>query len=155
MSLKILVATDFSPCARAAGQYALELAARLDATLTLLHVYRIPAYPVPDGMIYPGPEAVATLLTESQRSLERERAALATPRGARIDVRATEGNSWEEIVSLARREKYELIVVGTHGRTGLAHLLLGSVAESVVRHASCPVLTVPDPSRAIADQSAA
>jgi nucleotide-binding universal stress UspA family protein len=138
---KILVATDFSEPSDAALRYGRALAQRFDATLTVLHVADV----VTTGMGAEGgtfveaqrhaEEAarlrVDALLTDADRRALRARAvAIASILPA------------ETIVGLAKRADVDLIVLGTHGRSGLAHLLVGSVAETVVRTAPCPVLTV-------------
>ena len=136
---KILCAVDFSP----GSTEALHLASRLcapDTELVLIHVWK----PYPYTM---GAESALTvdILADIQRTAERE---LATTKheAKRLGVRRVEalfrvGTPWREIVrALVEDPRIDLAVVGTHGRTGLAHALLGSVAEKVVRHAPCPVL---------------
>jgi nucleotide-binding universal stress UspA family protein len=139
---RILCPTDFSECATDAARYAVDLAARLGARVTLLHVYMAPVYALPDGSSFiPGPQTLAELESGARRGLEALRAQLARPE-VEIDVDTADGPTAEMIATTALDEKYDLIVMGTHGRTGLRHLLLGSVAEKVVRTAACPVLTV-------------
>lgn len=118
---KILVGTDFSGASRAAAQRAAEVAARSGATLLLMHA----------AAYGEGSEAVA--------QLEVERAELARG-GAAIEALCVPGPAAEMLLAAARAHDVELIVVGSHGRTGLARAVLGSVAEAVVRQSPVPVL---------------
>jgi nucleotide-binding universal stress UspA family protein len=119
---EILVATDFSDEAEAALRHAIEYARRFGARLHLLHVFS------------QGEVEVTRLLADA--------AALAAP-GVPVIVSSTGGDPAEEILRYAQRHPIDLIVVGTHGRSGFSRVLLGSVAERVLRGARRPVLTVP------------
>ncbi len=137
---KILVPIDFSGCSKKALQYALPLAEKHNSALTLLHVVPIPAYAAGEftGVDY-------SVTTAMRTSGEKEMAGLVAGvvRGkvpAESVVR--NGSPAIEIVELAKSLPADLIVISTHGRSGLKHVLLGSVAEHVVRHAPCPVLVV-------------
>ncbi len=143
---RILVPTDFSDTSAAAVKYAVSLADAFGAQLHLLHVMEQPVQwqmaaemamvtaPVDDAALRARAETeLAALLTRDER--ERYRAVCATEVGA----------PFAAIVKYARRETIDLIVMGTHGRGAVAHLLIGSVAENVVRKAPCPVLTVRHP----------
>jgi nucleotide-binding universal stress UspA family protein len=156
---KILVATDFSESADAAVAYGRAFARTFDATLYLLHV-------VDDMYLRLGRDAYAAVLPDLQEDVERE----ARQRLARIaaddelssltvEMVITSGATAQAIVDYAEKETIQLIIVGTHGRSGVAHFFMGSVAERVVRTAHCPVLTVrrserdfltPDPAAASA-----
>ncbi len=140
---KILVAIDFSPDSEQAIDAALALMHVEHGTLTLFHVCELPAYSTPELSMYvPSPELTEDLCKQAQRSLESYRAQCAE-RGARVNVAVLLGTSVAaEIVEFAAAQKFDLIVVGTHGRRGLRRLVLGSVAEKVVRTADRPVLTV-------------
>jgi nucleotide-binding universal stress UspA family protein len=140
---KILVAIDFSPHSEHAIDAALALADPEQGTLTLFHVCELPAYSTPELSIYvPSPELAEDLTEEAKRSLERYRAQCAE-KGVRVEVACLLGTSVAgEIVEYAAAQRFDLIVVGTHGRHGLRRLVLGSVAERVVRTADRPVLTV-------------
>jgi nucleotide-binding universal stress UspA family protein len=138
----ILVATDFSECAQQAVEEAVELARQFTANLTLLHVYHLPAHAYMEGSLLYSDEIrkaveaqalseLGKLKTLAERRLERG-----------VEARTLMGVPYVEIVEEARRGNYDLIVVGTHGRTGLKHFFLGSVAERVVQLAPCRVLTV-------------
>jgi nucleotide-binding universal stress UspA family protein len=136
---RILVPTDFSEPARAAERYALELADRLGAEVTLLSCYQAPVYALPDGSaIIPDAQTVTTLANAARDGLERERTLLGRPT---LPLEVADGAPAETIVDMARRG-FDLIIMGTHGRTGFRHFLLGSVAERVLRLSTVPVLTV-------------
>jgi nucleotide-binding universal stress UspA family protein len=138
---KILVATDFSGGAAAATEQALQLASAFGASLTMFHVYSVPAYVFPDGSTFvAGPEVAARIEAEVVDALASAARAAEQKSGVPVLTRSAVGAPHEEIVRAAN--DYDLVVMGTHGRTGLRHLFLGSVAEKVVRHAPCPVLTV-------------
>jgi universal stress protein A len=141
---KILVATDFSGSAREALFFAVELAQRFQASLAVLHVYQAPSLPIPT---YPTPPPsmvaeLAKLLDEIDRALAALRSEIRERGGPEVATLTAEGTPVREILQELRDGEYDLLVVGTHGRTGFRHALLGSVAEKVVRSAPCPVLTV-------------
>lgn len=139
---KILLATDFSEGSRKAAEVAIELSRRLDAEVTLLHVYALPVYMFPDGTsIIPEAGQVAKVVDAVNDRLNAQARQL-TGSGVRVTTRAVEGNPSEEIVRVAREGDYGLVALGTHGRTGWKHLLMGSVAERVVRTCPVPALTV-------------
>jgi nucleotide-binding universal stress UspA family protein len=135
----ILVPVDFSPHAERALDYAIMLARKLPARLLLLHV--IHAFPL--GVTEMGsalPQAyLQDIESEVRQSLGKYLQRL-TEAGLAGETAIVHGVPFEEIAQIAKVRKVNLIVMGTHGRTGLEHLLLGSVAEKVVRLATCPVL---------------
>jgi len=142
---RILVPTDFSAPSNAALATAKDLAARLGASLHLVHVledpYAVAAYSA-DALGYLPPGIKDAWQHEAEKHLN----ALLTP-AERAQFMATttvlfSGAAAKEIVEHAQNNEIDLIVMGTHGRGGVAHLLLGSVTERVVRIATCPVLTV-------------
>jgi len=140
---RILVPTDFSRSSLKAVDYAVELAKQNHAELILVHIIEPMNYAVPRYL----PEPTALLeeqRKQAQDALDRltERVIARYPR-CRSEVHL--GVVYQRIAELARTLKTDLIVIATHGRTGLAHLLIGSVAERVVRMAPCPVLTVRSP----------
>ncbi len=147
----ILVPVDFSDCSRAALEQALFFAERFDARVEVLHVWEIPAYVRPDLMVWvEGSEEHRKPMTDvAEEQAEQDMDALLReipePRRGRTTERLVSGEPVDVILRLTRDEPYDLVVMGTHGRTGLSHLLLGSVAERVVRGAGCPVLTVRAP----------
>jgi universal stress protein A len=139
----ILVPVDLSELSEKALLYAAELAEKLGADLTVLYVVAEPAAVLPD-MMMPVPVA-APDMDELQASGKQALADLLAAKNlTRLNPTAEVrvGSASEEILAAATEDKADLMVIGTHGRTGLKHLLLGSVAEEVVRKASCPVLTV-------------
>ena len=144
---KILVPTDFSDTADFATEWALELAARVEAEVRLLNVYDYPSYALPDGALIPSSDVVADMLAEVETQLEARRVRF-HERGVPVSFEARQGAAVDDIVAHAAEWSADLIVMGTHGRAGLGHLLLGSVAERVVRKSPCPVTTVRLPNSA-------
>jgi nucleotide-binding universal stress UspA family protein len=140
---RILVPTDFSAHSEHALNYAAILAKQLGAKIILLHVIDSMSYSVTDTLIVI--EHRRALETTARALLDNFRQALVA-QGLAVTVYLMTGAPYEEILKKSRREKADLIAMGTHGRTGVRHLLLGSVAEKVVRLSTCPVLTVPIPS---------
>jgi nucleotide-binding universal stress UspA family protein len=138
---KILHPTDFSPCAEHALEYAATLAARFSAPLVLLHVYTPPTTIVPEGYV-PLPVDEVALRDAHSRGLDEQVARARSHFAGIIEPVLVVGSAWREIVREAKQRGCDLIVLGTHGRGGIARVLLGSVAERVVRKAECPVLTV-------------
>jgi nucleotide-binding universal stress UspA family protein len=139
---RILAPTDFSDLSKQGLKSALELAQSFGAKLVLIHVVEPPPYPV-EGLI-PSPLG-ATLLDDLERQASQELARmLVDTQGSAVDVerRVVVGIPYRKIVEVAEEEKADLLVVTTHGRTGLVHLVMGSVAEKIVRTAPCPVLTI-------------
>ncbi len=141
---KILLPTDFSDRAREALDYALDLAEPLQAELIVLFVVE-PVYYASPADLYGASANLSMLLEEQQRIGGQELARLAEQlRSRNVKVRTVleTGVPYQLITQTAEAQKADLIVMATHGRTGLAHLLMGSVTEKVVRSAACPVLTV-------------
>lgn len=143
MFTRILVPTDFSLTADAALDYARALAAKFGASLHLLHVLEDP---VTSGPLTPTSSLEASTFQSTLLDDARLRLAHRALPGPLAQMRATTdaiaGTATRAIVEYAATHGIDLIVMGTHGRTGVAHLLIGSVAERVVRTAPCPVLTV-------------
>jgi nucleotide-binding universal stress UspA family protein len=142
---KILVPTDFSPCADAAVEYAADLAATYRASVVLIHAYANPVVAIPDGFVVMTAPDFTNLLGQLQAGLRRAEVRIRERGVAEVETRLVEGSAWHEIVETARTQGCDLIVMGTHGRGAIAHFLLGSVAEKVLRKAPCPVLTVRGP----------
>jgi nucleotide-binding universal stress UspA family protein len=139
---RILCPVDFSETARAAMETAIELAEKFGAEVVLVHAYPIPGYTFPDGSAVASSRMLQDLADEAARHLEEWRQ-LAVKGGAqRVSVETAVGDPAGEIVRIAQDWKADLVVMGTHGRTGIEHALMGSIAERVVRRAKCPVLTV-------------
>jgi len=145
----ILVPYDFSPHARAALSTAVALAQRLGAQLHLIHVVQSPSFVYGYGAYgaaaAPPPVDMATLREGAMQSLQAVADGVEDlPKQPAIHV--VEGTSTAEMIREEAEELgADLIVMGTHGRTGLAHVFLGSVAERTLRRAPCPVLTVQAP----------
>jgi nucleotide-binding universal stress UspA family protein len=143
----VLVPVDFSEYANQALEYAIGLASKLGARVTLLHVMQSPPWggaEMDATLPYAYTQYIQVLEAESangmQAYLERVTAA-----GLEGEVAVVHGVPFHEIIETAKTRQVDLIVMGTHGRTGLQHVLLGSVAEKVVRLAPCPVLVVRQP----------
>lgn len=139
---RILHPSDFSPASAPALGKAIELAKTSRAELVLLHVLD-PLQPVPDGAV--SPPTYGQLLKSARMYGEKQLARLvvqARRRGVRTRAILREGTPYSEIERAARGLKADLIVIGTHGRTGMSRLFLGSVASRVVALARCPVLSV-------------
>jgi len=141
---KILVPTDFSTGSRAAIDLACDLGKRLDVPLLLLHAYALPAYPLPEGVVLATPEQAAEIVSKSSEALHRD-LDLVRSRGVFADSALIEGDPFDTIMQVTKERAVDLIVMGTHGRRGFAHALLGSITEKLVRRAPCPVLTVRAP----------
>ena len=137
----ILVPTDFSTAAEQALAYAIRLARTFNARLTLLHVIQ----PIPMGGVDMGvalPEAYLQEVEEAAQGSMEEALARVTAAGLTAEQGVLYGVPFQEIVETAKARQVDLIIMGTQGRTGLMHVLLGSVAERVVRLAPCSVLVV-------------
>ena len=139
---RILVPTDFSATADAALVYAIDLAARLGASVSLVHVFDDPfvAGGVFSGEYAPMPQEMRE---EMLQDLRRRLADTVARHGhSELSPQVLIGPTARTIVESAQAANADLIVMGTHGRGGISHVLLGSIAERVVRTAECPVLTV-------------
>ncbi|HTK82491.1 MAG TPA: universal stress protein [Bacteroidota bacterium] len=137
---KILIPTDFSELSLVAVEYVRTHAISTDAKIILFHA-------IPDMFMFPPYSNVDfnsdTMLSESEEKAKRELHHIASDRfrnNHNILAIVRRGEPWQEIIKIAQDEAVDLIIMGTHGRTGFAHVLMGSVAERVVRHANVPVL---------------
>ena len=142
---RILVPVDFSECSRLALRRADELAKAFDAKVDVVHVWQAPAFISPEAMVGATPQGQTLAQLAEQQAEKSLQSFVAHARngGVRIDsVRTLNGEPAHTIVQEAEHGDYDLIAMGTHGRTGLSHMLLGSIAEKVVRRASRPVMTV-------------
>jgi nucleotide-binding universal stress UspA family protein len=139
----ILHPTDFSDCSDVAFRLACALARDYGARLVVLHVAELPAVVSGDGMLMMPYPVDSEPLREQLQKL--------TPGAPEVPVehRLVEGYPAEQILRVAAQKNCDLILMGTHGRTALNRLLMGSVAEQVVRKAPCPVLTVKTPHRPV------
>lgn len=138
----VLFPTDFSQGARAAMDYAVSLAQDYKAKLILLYVIQdisIAEWYIPSSI------SAADLVEDMQKSAEQEMEKWGSEVGANVAMVeriVTRGVPFVEIIRIAKEQNADLIVIGTHGRTGIDHMLFGSTAEKVVRKSPCPVLTV-------------
>lgn len=139
---KILFATDFSPASESALKYATSLARDSGALLIIAHVEEMPTPYIGGEMYFTQPEYPNP---EIRKMLE---AVVPPDPSIRYEHRLVMGVASDDIVRLADDEHADLIVIGTHGRTGLKRVLMGSVAESVMRLATCPVLTIKEADKA-------
>jgi nucleotide-binding universal stress UspA family protein len=142
---RIVCPTDFSPTADAAAMHAASLARACSGDLLLLHVLPHLNHPL-QGIAQAIPRLLAELRAGAKERLAMAAKALGDGLAVRTELR--EGHAHEQILACARDNKADVIVMGTHGHTGLQHTLLGSTAERIVRLAECPVLTVRLPDRA-------
>jgi nucleotide-binding universal stress UspA family protein len=138
---KVLVPVDFSEHSERALAYAVDLAKSFRAAVHLVHVYPVTAFAAPP--LIPGPVVVGQFRDESQRVFDELMARVKRDYSSELTGTLSEGVPHVEILRCASDVHADMIVMGTHGRTGFEHLLLGSVAERVVRGSTVPVLTVP------------
>jgi nucleotide-binding universal stress UspA family protein len=148
---RILVPVDYSSCSRASLEYAVELADLLGATIDVVHVWDRPSY-VSDVTVVSQPSGLGRPLGElirenAQLDMNEFLKGLQGPKQAPIAGRLLSGEPAASLLQELKTGRYDLVVLGTHGRTGLTHLLLGSVAEKLTRHSPVPVLTIPDPEK--------
>jgi nucleotide-binding universal stress UspA family protein len=141
---KILAPVDFSENTPSILEWAAHLALEHGSSVVLLHAYHLPVeFQQLEGAYLP-PDFWASVREEGEASLGRYAADL-RGRGVEVETAVCEGYAATVIVEEAAARNIDLIVIGTHGRSGLKHLLLGSIAERVVQKAPCPVLTVRAP----------
>lgn len=137
----ILVPCDFSEYAQHAFRWAVELAERWNARIVVFHVgANFASFAYPESVYV---QDLAKMEAEAVTAAEKRLQEFAAQKGAStvvVEPRVVLGNPFTEICQAAEHEHADLIVMGSHGRTGIAHVFLGSVAERVVRHAPCPVL---------------
>jgi nucleotide-binding universal stress UspA family protein len=143
----ILLPTDFSECGNFALSYATSLARTFGSSIICLHVIEMMVPTVGySGMTEPLP--IADITGQLESSAERELPKLAgcdECAGLEVEELIVHGDAASEIVRVAKEREVDLVVISSHGRTGLGRMLFGSTAEAVVRHASCPVLVVKPP----------
>jgi universal stress protein A len=142
---KILVPTDFSAHSGEAIKIAAAMSRAMHAPLVLLSVYQPQIMPLPDGAVMPIPMDVGVDVARANSHLQEAEQAAKEAGAVAVSSSLRQGGPVDEILAHAKEEGIDLIVMGTHGRTGLKHVLLGSVAEKVVRQSRCAVLTVHAP----------
>jgi nucleotide-binding universal stress UspA family protein len=139
---KILVPVDFSVHSAEAVRVAAELSRRFEAPLTLVHVYDPLVYALPDGIMFMPQPAIEQLLEAFREQLAQTKLQALGAGATRVETEVLQGYVAGAIVERALKGAFDLIVMGTHGRTGMQHVLIGSTAERIVRLSPCPVLTV-------------
>lgn len=137
---KILCPVDFSDEARRVALHAVELGWAFGGEVTLLHVWEAPAPTSADAFV-----AAPTLFEGIAPELRNRITGWAKELGENVKTAVVPGSPAEDIVRYAREGDFDVIVMGTHGRTGMRHALLGSVAEKVIRHAESPVVVIRKP----------
>ena len=150
----ILLPTDFSECGNYALSYAASLARTFGATIICINVIE-PIVPTVGYSGMTGPLPIADIAEQLEDSAERELPKLAECEecaGLAVEELVVHGDAASEIVRVAKERQVDLIVIASHGRTGLGRIIFGSTAESVVRHASCPVLVVKPPQGEVTEQ---
>lgn len=146
---RILVPTDFSAPADAALSYAVRLALVSEAVLHVGHVVPVPHVldPLYERGLHP-PESLKRIWSNARRHIKTIIGSVADGEDATVRIHFAEGDAIEGLLAWTEKLKPDLIVIGTHGRTGTQRFFMGSVAEAIVRRAPCPVLTVRGAERA-------
>ncbi len=144
----ILVPVDYSSCSRAALHFAVDLAGKYQASLDIVHVWDRPSY-VSDVIMttseaVSGKSLIAMIQENAQRDLDEFLKGVELGSGSAAKGRLISGDPASALLHELKQGHHDLVIVGTHGRTGLSHVLLGSVAEKLARLSPVPVLTVPD-----------
>jgi nucleotide-binding universal stress UspA family protein len=139
---RILLATDFSPTSNRALEYAASLASSLSARLLILHVMPEMVAAGPDGLVFLNPSNFDDVEAQLETAIGDAKRRAESLGASSTEVLLIQGRAWQEIVRVAADRSCDLIVMGTHGLSGFEHLLLGSVAEKVLRKAPCPVMTI-------------
>jgi len=142
---KVLLATDFSENSKVAAPYAIDMAKRYGAELHLIYVFDDNAI---DPMFYSSNVTVGAFLSKIKEGFDEQVEDFLSDHdteGIKVVPIIADGTPFVEIIKYAKDNGIDLITMGTHGRTGLSHMLMGSTAEKVIRKAHCPVLTVKHP----------
>src|SRR6185369_1400184 len=144
---RIMVPIDYSENSKAALAYGAELALSFGAALDIVHVWDRPTY-VSDAVMVQRPgeahKPIGELIRENaQKDMNEFMATISLPSGVPTQSRLLSGEPAATLVAELKKGEHDLVVLSTHGRTGIAHLLLGSIAEKLVRMSPVPVLTVP------------
>lgn len=138
----ILVPTDFSELSNEAVDYAFSIAKRIDAKMVFMHTLEWPDHP--DEMTPMADEGYA-FMKDRGNAMLHDLVEQAEKEGLEASALLADGVPFVEIIQGARKHNADLIIMGTHGRTGFSHVMMGSQAEKVVRLAPCPVLTIKSP----------
>lgn len=145
---RILVAVDYSDCSRAALRFAVELANRFQAELDVVHVWDRPSY-ISDVVmtraeLLHGHSLTQMIEVNAELDLQRFLTSCELPLDQAVQGRLVSGDPASALLRELKQGQHDMVVVGTHGRSGLSRVLLGSVAEKLLRLATVPVVTVPD-----------
>lgn len=140
----ILVPVDFTETSDRAFDYAVSMAARFEASVVAMHAYEIPVYGFPDGALIASSDVATRIASAAEQALDRLVEARQN-KGAKVSGLLRTGVAYDLANTVAEEIDADLIVIGTHGRKGLARALLGSVAENVIRTAKRPVLVIHGP----------
>lgn len=137
----LLVPTDFSVAAETALDHALALASRVGAKVYVMHAYQLPVVGFPDGVLVPTAQIASRIVTWAEGELK---ACVAKRKESSVEIIPIlkQADPREAVLSTAEEVSADLVIMGTHGRRGLARALIGSVAEAVVRTSPVPVMTV-------------
>ncbi|MGO8998303.1 MAG: universal stress protein [Polyangiaceae bacterium] len=141
---RILVPVDFTETSDKAFDFAIQLAEKFGASVTAMHAFEIPVVGFPDGSLVATADIASRIQEAARQGLDGAVKAR-QGRGVKIDSLLREGSAHEEVRAVAEQIHADMIVIGTHGRKGLARALLGSVAENVIRTVKIPVLTIHGP----------
>ena len=140
---EIIVPTDFSKLSFSAFNYAKDLAERMDASIHLIYVLeKTPPFLAVRSLDVTEDEIMKTMEEQARKQLAETAESFREDSNVKIIEVCRKGIDYEEIVSYSKEIGSDLIVIATHGRTGILHTLLGSVAEKVIRFAKCPVLVI-------------
>jgi nucleotide-binding universal stress UspA family protein len=147
MFRRIMVPVDYSENARASLKFAAALAQSVGASIDVVHVWDKPTY-VSDAVMVkrPGQEhssLLALIQENAEHDMNQFLASVELPPGVNVGHRLCSGDTVSTLIAEVQKGEHDLLVLGTHGRTGLAHMLLGSVTEKLIRMSPVPVLTVP------------
>jgi len=150
---RILVPVDFSPCSHAALEYAVTVAEQFGASIQVLHVWTPPRYIGPTAALEGIVNPPTTLAEDAYATVSQQMEEFLAPfqKEGRVKLRTQfeAGEPYDTILESANGGVYDLVAMGTHGRTGISRLVMGSVAEKVVRNSRFPVLTVRTPQTTI------
>ncbi len=139
----IIVPTDFSKLSQSAFEYAKDLAEKMDATLHLVYVLeKTPPFLAMRSLDISEEEVMKSMTEHAIKQLKQTADQIKEDSAVKIIEVLRHGVDYEEIVNYSKEINNDLIVIATHGRTGILHTLLGSVAEKVIRYAKCPVLVI-------------
>ncbi len=142
----IMLPTDFSKLSLSAAQYAIDLAAQYNAKIHLLHIIeKTPPILTIHSLDLSEEKIIKSIEDDAKESLQKVLEKIKKGNNVKIESVLRKGLDYQEIVNYSQKNEIDVIVIATHGRTGILHTLLGSVAEKVIRYAKCPVLVITPP----------